>query len=236
MSHRYLSKSLGLLLLLGVAASAQEQKVGLRERFLRFGTNFRKLGGPSACEKTTVNFDKSADGTDLSPPLCVENEWKSLGLTLFAEGGEGSLPCLFDTADPRPNEDCGDADLGSPNEACTPPGPGEGEPGAPGGPGENCEERGNVLIIQEPGSDCPDDNQDGGTLTLDWPCEGGAYVEEIGLLDIDYATTVFVVYEKDDGTMAEREIVVPVLGDNSYQTLPIDQANGTYHVYIDDCE
>jgi hypothetical protein len=179
------------------------------------------------CEAVTVTFETDAEGVALSPPLCVENEWASLGLTFFAEGGEGTTPCLFDTANPGSEREGGDSDLGAPNEGCTPAGPGTGEGGAPGTPGENCEPLGNVLIIQEPGVSVPDDNVDGGILTLDFPKPGGQYVYEIGLLDIDYATSVVVVYEKNEaGDLAETEITVPLLGDNSKQTVEINQANG----------
>lgn len=221
--------SLGVLILLGVS-STQAQK-SIRERFLRLGSGFRRELAheevPEQCEAITVNFDQAADGTPLSPPLCVENEWAELGLTLFAEGGEGSLPCIFDTANPGDERNGGDSDLGAPNEGCTPSGPGTGVGGAPGQPGENCDPLGNVLIVQEPGVDVPDDNVDGGILTLDFPAPGGQYVYEIGLLDIDYATSVIVVYEKDEsGELAQTEINVPLLGDNSKQTVLINQDRG----------
>lgn len=212
--------SFSLLLSLGAASAAKESWFS-RSALRRF------LPGDlpeERCEAITVDFDALPDGTALAPPLCVENEWEELGLTLFAEGGKGTRPCLFDTANPGSEEAGGDADLGAPNEGCTPAGPGVGEGGAPGTPGENCERLGNVLIVQEKGVDVPDDNADGGILTLDFPCPGGQYVYEIGLLDIDYATSVVVVYEKnDEGELDEYELTVPLLGDNSKQTLEINQ-------------
>ena len=179
------------------------------------------------CEPVTVNFQEAADGTPLAPPLCVDNQWAELGLTFFAEGGKGNLPCLFDTANPGSEAEGGDEDLGAPNEACTPAGPGVGEGGAPGMEGENCEPLGNVLIIQEKKVDVPDDNKEGGILTIDFPVEAGSesgqYVFSIGLLDIDYETSVVVVHETEEGELTEYTIEVPVLGDNSYQTLEINQ-------------
>ena len=165
--------------------------------------------------------------TPSTPGTYVENEWSSIGLTLFAEGGVGSLPIIFDTENPGGEKpgDCGDSDLGAPNKECPGGGPGHGVGGEPGEPGENCEPLGNALVVQEPGEDCPDDNVDGGIITLDFLAEGGNYVYEIGLLDIDYAATVVVVYEKSPGELDEYEIAVPLLGDNSFQTLIIDQAN-----------
>lgn len=115
-----------------------------------------------------VDFDKAADGTPLEAGLYVENQWETLGLTLFAEGGEGTLPRLFDTSNPggATNKVCGDRDLGAPNKKCPGGGPGEGVGGEPGAVGENCDPLGNVLIIQEPGEDCPDDNVDGVSCSL----------------------------------------------------------------------
>lgn len=124
--------------------------------------------GVCPTDPVTVNFDKAANGTALPAGLYVEKEWETLGLTLFAEGGVGTLPRLFDTANPggATNDDCGDRDLGAPNKECPGGGPGEGVGGEPGAPGENCDPLGNVLIIQEPGEDCPDDNVDGVSYSL----------------------------------------------------------------------
>jgi hypothetical protein len=80
------------------------------------------------------------------------------------------------------------------------------------------------LIVQEPGTDVPDDNGEGGMITLDFPYPEGQYVKEIGLLDVDYATEILVVYETEYG-FKEYSIPVPLLGDNSAQTVRIDQIN-----------
>jgi hypothetical protein len=130
---------------------------------------------------------------------------------------------LFDTANPGSEKNGGDPDLGAPNKNCSPPGPGKGLGGEPGALGENCNPLGNVLIIQEPGVDVPDDNRNGGIITLDFPLEGGQYVDEIGLLDIDYAMIVVVVYEDENGTIEEDTLDVPLLGNNSKQVLDINQ-------------
>jgi hypothetical protein len=41
---------------------------------------------------------------------------------------------------------------------------------------------GNILIIQEPGSNCPDDNVDGGVITLDFPYPWGKYSSNMYVL------------------------------------------------------
>ena len=144
-------------------------------------------------------------------------------MTLSASGGEGNLPCLFDTANPGSQETCSNPDLGAPNEACPGGGHGWGIGGIPGTEGKNCEPLGNVLIMQEPGSDCPDDNVDGGMIIFDFD-EPAEVVYSMGLLDIDYKTTV-TVFHMIGEKMEETVFKVPILGDNLKQTLEINIEN-----------
>jgi glucose/arabinose dehydrogenase len=153
--------------------------------------------------------------------MYVDDEWKEFGLTLSSLGGYGTRPRLFDTASIG-NEDHGDADLGSPNQRCTPSGPGKGEGGEPDAPGANCKYLGNVLIIQEDNDDLsiPDDSGAGGTIIFHFSREGQT-VYDIGLLDIDEKTTLKVKYRTGNGLKAKR-INVPLLGNNSYQKVDIN--------------
>lgn len=179
----------------------------------------RRLGG---CADVVINFDSDDSDSPLAPGMYVSNEWSKYGLSLSASGGLGTLPRLFDSSEP-----IGDRDLGAPNNRCTPPGPGVGEGGEPGTPGENCSPLGNVLIIQEVNDDpsVPDDQRGGGAIVLDFN-EPINYFYEIGLLDIDKPnSTITVVFENSIGDLEEKEIPIPELGDNSKQTLPINIAN-----------
>ena len=178
---------------------------------------------PGNCNLVTVGFDKDANGVAVTKGQYVQDEWLPYGMTLFAEGGVGSVPRIFDTASPGTSKE-GDLDLGAPNKACPGGGPGHGEGGEPGQPGMNCSPKGNALIIQEPGTSVPDDNVDGGIITLDYPFPNGTYVKNIGLLDVDYGANIVVVYETASGSK-EYTIAVPLLGDNAAQTVEIDQAN-----------
>ena len=72
----------------------------------------------------------------------------------------GGAARIFDTA--QPGGFNGDTDLGSPNELCSPSGPGEGAGGAPDSNYANCDPQGMVLIIQESNKAIPDDNAGGG--------------------------------------------------------------------------
>lgn len=184
-------------------------------------------GPTGGCNLVTIDFNTNGTVAEPGSPIdrgtYVNDQWLAkYGLELFAEGGLGTLPRIFDTAKPG-DEAFGDVDLGSPNERCDPvnPGPGVGEGGEPGEPGENCVPQGNVLIVQEHNDnpDIPDDNRKGGIITLEFPCEGGQYVSEIGLMDIDYTASVTVMTE------IETIIPVPRYGDNSVQTLEIDEPN-----------
>lgn len=142
-----------------------------------------------------------------------------IGLSL--SGGFGTLPRLFDSSNPGSQDTCDDDDLGAPNKDCTPSGPGVGEGGKPGQPGENCNPLGNILIIQEEGSDCPDDSADGGEITFDF-IEPAVEVFEMEFLHIFSRAMVTVYHVMNDGMEAETTFRLPQLSDNSKQTLEID--------------
>jgi hypothetical protein len=171
-------------------------------------------GARKGCTLKTVDFNDQPRGK------YVTNEWAAYGLTLSASGGEGNAPRIFDTSNPGGEMD-GDLDLGTPNESCG--GPGTGEGGKKGAPGENCEFLGNVLIVQEPGNEdmsIPDDNMEGGEVTMTFQ-EGGQYVHQIGLLDVDYEAKLRVEFNHSSG-VALRTMIIPLLGDNSYQVIDVD--------------
>ncbi|MEM9216520.1 MAG: hypothetical protein AAGD25_19500 [Cyanobacteria bacterium P01_F01_bin.150] len=80
----------------------------------------------------------------------------------------------------------------------------------------------NVLIISEDGDTTdPDDNAKGGTFTFEWDELVG--VHQVGLLDIDKPGSSITFF---DANAHEIEtIVIPDLGNNSYQELEVDVAN-----------
>ncbi len=177
---------------------------------------------PTVDPCVVITFDEDANGIPLEAGQYVQNEWIDFGLTLSASGGAGNLPRLFDTANPG-TEAKGDPDLGAPNIRCTSPGPGIGEGGEPGEPGENCEEQGFALIVQEPNSfpNVPDDNVDGGKIIFNFSPKAD-YVFSLGMLDVDYRVKIYVTYMNDAGAILSKTITVPMLGDNSYQVVPIE--------------
>jgi hypothetical protein len=70
----------------------------------------------------------------------------------------------------------------------------------------------------------PDDNMNGGSIVFDFEPKA-QFVSKIGLLDVDYKTTISVVYQTEGGTNTTKTINVPILGDNAYQELSIDLAH-----------
>ena len=137
-------------------------------------------------------------------------------------GSEDNHPRILDSSNPG-DATCGDPNLGLPNQACPGGGPGISSGGEPGTPGENCAPGvGNVLIVQEPGAPCWDDNSNGGVISLNFPYPGGQYIKDIKVIDIDYASTVLVVTETDAG-FVEHTINLPLHGDNSVQTVEINE-------------
>lgn len=127
---------------------------------------------------------------------------------------------IFDTS----TQNSEDPDLGSPNQQCSPSGPGVGKGGIPGAPGENCEPQGNVLIIQEsytkPNGSFnsePDDNVFGGSITFSFDCALEKLLS-IGLMDIEHKEKDFFTINKADGSAAIIKTIVG-LGDNSISTL-----------------
>jgi hypothetical protein len=62
-------------------------------------------------------------------------------------------------------------------------------------------------------------------IVFDWPETPAVLVDEIALLDVDYATKIIVLYMTPGGNMSEKTINVDLLGDNSYQKVKIETPN-----------
>jgi hypothetical protein len=66
---------------------------------------------------------------------------------------------------------------------------------------------------------CPFQNVDGGIIEFNFEPKAER-VNSIGLLDVDYKTTLYVEYMNTYGQIRTKTIPVPQLGDNSYQVSP----------------
>lgn len=173
-------------------------------------------------EDVLIDFWGSDDGTPLEHGDYIKYQWKTIyGLTVEASASRGGytpngMARIYDTSTAAKNNYEGDPDLGSPNMRCSPqPGPGVGEGGEPGNPGENCDPQGNVLIIQESDKKWPDDNAYGGTLSFTFDFK--VKLMEIGLMDIDEKRDTYFTIELDDGSEITESVAG--LGDNSIQTM-----------------
>lgn len=232
MVNKVVAASLALILLFGScdgrssATSLLRRLAGKNDASKKTESNPRRRLD-SHLQEVTIDFNTAADGSQLPGGKYVEIEWAAYGLTLSAAGGYGTIPRLFNSAQPRDeNNRGGDPDLGSPNRKCSPAGPGVGSGGEPGQDTANCEPLGNVLIIQEENDDLdiPDDNRDGGTIAFDFS-EDTMYVKEIGFLDTDKPNSTIVVVYEEDSILKEKVIDIPRVGNNGVQTVTIDIAN-----------
>lgn len=145
------------------------------------------------------------------------------GLTVeVANGGSGpGSAIIFDSSSPTG----WDHDLGTPNQACG--GPGQGDGGQAGTPGENCEALGNILIVAEnivdvsPADglvDDPDDEASGGTISFIF--DSAIIPESIVILDIDAENASVSLYYENSNIVTINALD---LGNNSAQTIDLYQ-------------
>jgi len=167
-----------------------------------------------------VDFRMAEDETPLHHGDYIQDEWKeAYGMTIETSTTEGDGKArIYDTIEDTGADPC----LGSPNERCTPPGPGVGEGGEPDiQDGANCEPQGNVFIIQDLGRKEPDSTELGGTISFsfDPPLEE---LISIGFMNIgaDTAASLKIFHTKGDS------LNVPISGNgaNSIQDVVLVDA------------
>lgn len=125
--------------------------------------------------------------------------------TLRVRDGLKGVSAVIDSANPPAQ----DEDLGAPNSACVGSGPGKGEAGRPGSPGENCQPLGKILVAHEGnitalrtdcsecpnGSMCkdciPNDAMDGGEFVFTF--NETAVLHDVVMLDVDESTGSFSI-------------------------------------------
>ncbi|MGJ3240029.1 MAG: hypothetical protein ACFE0Q_15080 [Anaerolineae bacterium] len=164
-----------------------------------------------------------ADFNGLPAGTILTNQFA--GMTITTHDPNNHPAMIFDTSNPTG----GDPDLGTPNSDFG--GPGHGQGGRSGAPGENSVPLGNVVIISEDGnSNDPDDNARGGQIIFefDYP----ANVTYIYFLDQDnggVAATV-TLYDENNSTLNAQQVNVPNGGgDNGVFRVDLD-TSGVYRM------
>jgi hypothetical protein len=182
----------------------------------------------AAADPITIDWE-SVDGNPLQPGEEISTQYAvssapiSFTVSTVNTGGGPNKAIIFDSANPTG----GDADLGTPNQACQPPGPGVGDAGAPGQPGANCIPEENILIIAEDDVDNngdglvddPDDEAGGGMITIDFDVA----VEVINTIILDQETpeSVTIIAYGPGGTLLSESNPVG-LGENSREDIPVN--------------
>ena len=109
-------------------------------------------------------------------PMQADKLKDACGLTVMAtEDGNPREITIVDSSDPS------DTSLGAPNEECASPGPGEGDGGEVGSDFENCDEQGNLMVIDGGSSGC-----------LKYSFMTPVRLVGMGLLDIQDSATITV--------------------------------------------
>lgn len=182
-----------------------------------------------APDQVILDWQTDAQGNALLPGQVIDDEFHSntgISITLRAESARANgsnVRAIFPSHNPPT-----DFDLGTPNETCPGGGPGIGDGGEVGQPGENCIPQENILIIPTVGDDDgdgfidgdPDDDARGGLaiflfsapVTID-------YLEIIDQEDGETADIrTYTNVNGDPGSLITEVPTMP-LGDNSYQRI-----------------
>src|SRR5688572_13982137 len=184
-------------------------------RFLRRAVALETLEHRRLLAQFTLDFETDGFGNPTAPGQEIDVEYANQGI-LFSSGSANHPLVIFDSANPTGNDD----DLGTANEDFG--GPGVGEGGELGEPGENNAAHGKVLIIQETIGGQPDDNENGGQMFLDF--DHALDIVSVSILDVDGGedTTTIKCFD-ENGVQIGATIFADVLGDNSYQNIQVNR-------------
>ena len=100
----------------------------------------------------SIDFSESSNGMKLWNGRDISHEWKSIGVTVVATSYSSIIqatlrPRIFDTANSTCILSTNTQKLGSPNKLCPGGGLGDGDAGAPGQIGENCNALGSKFLL-----------------------------------------------------------------------------------------
>ncbi|HSM57166.1 MAG TPA: hypothetical protein VK879_13530 [Candidatus Sulfomarinibacteraceae bacterium] len=186
----------------------------------------------AAQEQVILDWEEDAAGNPIQSGQVIDDEYHAMSgvsVTVKVES-RYNIAAIFPSHNPPvgPNGVI-DPDLGSPNETCDGGGPGIGEGGEVGQPGENCLHHENVLIIPtiwDRNGDgfidgLPDDDANGGTITLLFSEE--VIIDYAGILDQEFEEALTInAYADIAGTQLLVSENPAGFGDNSYEEIAIN--------------
>jgi hypothetical protein len=189
---------------------------------VEFGNQY---DGQSVC-LPTIDFDTDAHGNPLAAGTIVAEQWAAWGVHVTTNDPTNHPAMIFDSSNPTGD----DPDLGTPNEDFG--GPGQGNGGKSGQPGENSLSQGKILIISEDNDPSdPDDNSGGGTIifTFDEPTP----VDDVYIMDIEIeeAGSKISAWNAVNGGTLLAQVYMQTPGDNSFQVVPVN-ADGVRRLEI----
>jgi len=188
---------------------------------VEFGNRYG--GGQSIC-LPSIDFDTDAGGNPLAAGTIVAEQWSDWGVHVTTSNPTSHPVMIFDSSNPTGE----DPDLGTPNADFG--GPGIGNGGKSGTPGENNLSLGKILIISEDNNPSdPDDNSDGGTITFTF--DEPTPVDEVHILDIEETGSKVKAYNAVSGGTKLAEVYMQIYGDNSFQVVPVN-ASGVRRLEI----
>lgn len=171
-----------------------------------------------------VDWEQDFAGNSLDAGQIIDDEFQSGGDVSFtvSVASATGVAAIFDSSNPT----AGNADLGSPNETCTPAGPGVGSGGQAGSPGANCAAQNNVLVITDNITDsdgdglidAPGDDENGGVITFVFA--DAVALEQAYVLDQEPGTALTIrMYSDAAGTNLINTVTASGFGANSYEQL-----------------
>ena len=192
-----------------------------------------------AADQVILTWEQDADGNAISTGQVIDDEYESatgVSVTVETVSSTNEAAIFPSHNPPLRSGNVVDPDLGSPNTTCPGGGPGIGEDGEVGDPGENCLSHGNVLIMPTVGDsdsngfidDVPDDDASGGTISFYF--SEPVTIDYTEMLDQETVESLTInSYADLAGTVLVDEQNPAGFGDNSYEKIDIN-ASGIHRV------
>jgi len=194
--------------------------------------------GPNGCVDV-IDFDDEHTGKILAQAMTTRGRPVVVKGTNSRFSAATNAAVIYDSECSSGRCSGQDPDLGTPNEDFD--GPGEGEGGRRGGPGENSSPRGNVLIIGENLTDSDadgfvDNPDDQGTATviheLDFSAFAPTVVRGLTLLDVENVEqpASIELFDMDGASLAK--FPVPATGNNGVAVIDLPATSGVWKMIV----